>query len=530
MKNKKPRVTLRAKFVLIFAAILLVTIGGIAVANRILLSRLYERDKRTALTDAYNTVNSLSSVENELELDKISSVDGINIFICDGNGEEVFASVRNAQNIFSMFRDGPFDRDGKNPRDGDGEGRRRPPEPPADGEDESGGGPPPEGDRRIWERKIPFAEIAEEILGDEKYVISPRRDELLGDAILSLTARLDNGNYLFLQTAMAPVDEAARTANELLVFIGVVALILGIAVVFAATGAATRPIRQLTEIAGAVSALDFSRKYEGGSKDEVGDLGRSVNIMSARLEESINELREKNAGLEKDIELKNSIDRMRKEFIAAASHELKTPVALIGGYAEGLKENIAASAEDRNYYCDVIIDEAGRMDKIIRQMLTVAELEAAEGTEPEKTALDLSALVEREVRGFDILAKRQGASVELDCPEKIEITADENAMTQAVDNYITNALHHVDGRGLIRVSLRREGEKVRFGVYNSGAAIPDGGAEQIWESFGKLDKARTRAYGGSGLGLAIVKKCVELHGGSCGFENRDGGVEFYFTV
>ena len=118
----------------------------------------------------------------------------------------------------------------------------------------------------------------------------------------------------------------------------------------------------------------------------------------------------------------------------------------------------------------------------------------------------------------------------VDCPEKIEITADENAVTQAIDNYITNALHHVDERGLIRVSLRREGERARFGVYNSGAPIPDSGADQIWESFGKLDKARTRAYGGSGLGLTIVKKCVELHGGSCGFENRDGGVEFYFVI
>lgn len=530
MKSKF-RISLRAKFILIFAAILLVTIAGIAVANRILLSKLYERDKRKALTDAYRTVNSLSSVQDELELDKISSVEGINIYICDGNGEEVFASVRNSQYILPMFLEGhePFDRRDRGPQEEEiGEGGPRRPEPPSDAEG-AGEAPPPEDGRHGWGRKISLAETAEEMLGGEKYVIRYQSNERLGDAFMGLLARLDNGNYLFLQTTMAPVGEAADTANELLLLIGAVALLVGVVIVFVAASAATRPIRQLTEIAGDMSSLNFSRRYEGKSKDEVGDLGRSINIMSQKLEENINQLRESNAKLEKDIELKDSIDRMRKEFIANASHELKTPIALIGGYAEGLKENIAAGPEDREFYCDVIMDEAAKMDKVIKQILTMAELENA-GERLEKTSVNFTGLAESAAHSFDILARKKRAAIETDCQEGIEVTADPVALEQAVNNYITNAINHVDENGTIRVTLRREGEKARFGVYNSGARIPDGGADLIWESFGKLDKARTRAYGGSGLGLAIVKKCVELHGGEVGFENRDGGVEFYFTV
>lgn len=538
MKSKGLRISLRTKFILIFAAILLIAIGGIAVANRILLPRLYEQDKRKALIRAYNAVNSLSSVENELELDKISTVDGITVYICDENGDEVFSSARDARNLLPGFRDYPGPDHGPG-RWGDGPDKSQPDESLTDTdqtetEQSAPADQPPtrpeDGEWRDHSGRVSLIETAGDILAGEKYVIRFQKDERLANAFLGLIARLDNGNYLFLQTTMAPVDEAAQTANELLMFIGIVALILGIVIVFVAASAATRPIRQLTEIAGAVSALDFSRKYEGKSKDEVGELGRSVNIMSSRLEENINELREKNDRLEKDIELKDSIDRMRKEFIANASHELKTPIALIGGYAEGLKENIAVSPENRDFYCDVIIDEANRMDKIIKQILTIAELESAETATLEKAPLDMTALVEGAVRSFELLARQKGATIEADCGESIEITADEAAITQAVDNYITNAIHHVDDSGIIRVSLRREGERVRYGVYNSGAPIPEGAEEQIWESFGKLDKARTRAYGGSGLGLAIVKKCVELHGGSCGFINTDGGVEFYFIV
>ena len=518
MKSKKLRISLRTKFILIFVAILLITIGGIAVANKILLSRLYEDEKRTALIGAYETINEFYSSDDtsELELEKIYSNDGITIYICDEYGGEIFSSTRNVEILMPM--DDRFERPGP---EGDQPPHQEPPRPEGDwGENR----------RNFRDRRPYFVDHARETIGDERYVIQTLKNERLGTTFFQLTAQLDNGDFLYLQTPMAPVDEAAATANELLIFIGIAAVLIGIIIVAIAASAATRPVRQLTEIAVNMSAMNFERKYEGKSRDEVGELGQSINILSEKLEENISRLRESNARLEKDIELKNSIDKMRKEFIANASHELKTPIALISGYAEGLKENIAGNPEDRNYYCDVIIDEAAKMDKVIKQFLMIAELDSVEAGQLEKTRLDLSALVEGSVRSLEILAQRKGAAIEVNCPENIEIYGDETALAQAVSNYITNAINHVDERGIIRIGLVKDDGKVRFSVYNSGAQIPESSAEYIWESFAKLDKARTRAYGGSGLGLAIVKKCVELHGGSCGFENVEGGVEFYFTM
>ena len=520
MKSKKLRVSLRTKFILIFVAILLITIGGIAVANKILLGRLYEDEKHTALIEAYETINVFYLTDNssELELEKIYSSDGITIYICNEYGEEVYSSSRDAEIMMPM-----------NERYGRPEGLQsqpnEPPQEPPHREGERG-----EERRNFRDRRPPFAEYARELIGDEDYVVQTVHDERLGAEFIQLTGELDNDNFLYLRTPMAPVDEAAETANELLIFIGIAALLIGSVIVAIAASAATRPIRQLRQIAVDMSAMNFERKYEGKSRDEVGELGQSINILSEKLEEIISQLRESNAQLEKDIELKNSIDKMRKEFIANASHELKTPIALAAGYAEGLKENIAASPEDRDFYCDVIIDETARMDKVIKQILTIAELESADAERLEKTRLSFSGLVESAVRSFDILARRKDAVIELNCQSNVEVVADEVALTQAVNNYITNAINHVDDNHIIKVFLSREGEKARFSVYNSGAQIPESSAEYIWGSFAKLDKARTRAYGGSGLGLAIVKRIVELHGGSCGFVNVEDGVEFYFTL
>lgn len=514
---KKPGMTLSLRFCLTFTAVVLLIIVGIAVANNILLGKIYDREKRSSLIEAYETINRVFTEElgaDSLELEKIYSTKNIDIVLLDSDGNELFSSAANAGEI-------------PPPQERGQSGDVKEPEPPSQPE-----GGRPRGDRhRDGMKGFEYRWIAEKIderLGGESYVIDEMNDDRLGAGFIQLMARLANGNILYMRTPTAAVDEAADTANRLLVFIGIAAVIISLIVIAAVSGAVTKPIRQLTEIARDMAELRFSRRYDGRRSDEIGELGASINIMSDRLEAAIGELKSANAALEKDIELKESIDRARKDFIANAGHELKTPLALISGYAEGLRTNIASSPEDRELYCDVIVDEAGRMDKIIKQLLTMTELDSV--YVPEKRELDLGGLVRSAVKRVGILAAQKGAEIELSCPETLSVVGDAELLDQAVTNYLTNAIHYVDEKKIIRAELKKTDGGARFSVYNSGKPISDENAARVWDSFWKQDKARTRAYGGTGLGLAIVKRSVELHGGKCGLRNADGGVEFYFEI
>ncbi len=525
---KKPRVSLSLRFALIITATVVLIIAAIAVANQILLGKIYSRDKRESLAEAYATVNGVftgSSVPENLELEKIYTTLNIAVFIANPEGETVFSSTvendgRWREDVFRHpvpLREPEIDGEG-------GASRREPPEPNGS----SGEGPFASGEEhdRRWNHAMELHSSFSELKTGE-YTIDELSDDRLGSSFLELKGRLSNDYLLYMRTPMTAISEAAATANRLLLFIGAAALVLGLIIIVPVSGAVAKPIRELTGLAKDMSELNFSRRYTGSRRDEIGDLGESVNILSGKLEAAITDLRAANTELERDLELKTAVDRERKAFIANASHELKTPLALISGYAEGLK-TVAAEPEQRDFYCDVIVDEAAKMDKIIRQLLRLTEMEAV-GT-VEKRDIDLSVLVRETVKTVGILAGRKGQSLRLDCDDGIVVTGDETSLEQAVINYLTNAVNHTAEGGEIRVSLENDGDNARFSVFNSGAHIPEEAAEKIWESFYKLDKARTRAYGGSGLGLAIVKRSVALHGGSCGFNNTDGGVEFYFTV
>ncbi len=539
--KKKPRLSIQLRFSIIFATIVMVIIVGIAAANSILLDKIYLRDKRAMLVDAYETIDKFFTDDAEIDsidLESIYSTKDIYVYISDAEGTEVFSSMANANDIPEKPKGQPRR---NSPPAGAGNGELQPDERPsgaspssAEATDKDGAdryAPPNDGkgSRGEPEYNIEYTvKNAIEKLSVGEYNIDELTNRHLGASFIHLVAKLNNGYILYMRTPVTSIAESAKTANELLLFIGAAALLLSLIIIFIVSGKLTKPIREITEIARDMSQQNFSRRYNGRRNDEIGDLGESINTLSDCLEKTICELKESNARLEKDIELKTSIDKMRKEFIANASHEIKTPLALISSYAEGLRANIAGTEEDRAFYCDVIIDEANRMNKIIRQFITITELEAVQSGE--KTEVDLSALVGSIVRNSAILAKQRGVSIVSDTEEKITVMGDEMALEQAVTNYITNAINHVDERGIIKVSLTKHADKVRFSVFNSGAPIPEKSAERIWESFYKLDKAHTRSYGGSGLGLAIVRKCVELHGGVCGFRNTDDGVEFYFEI
>ena len=296
----------------------------------------------------------------------------------------------------------------------------------------------------------------------------------------------------------------------------------------------TMPIKRLSELSEKMSNLDFDSRYETSrrSTEEIDTLGNSMNVLSERLKTTIGELKEANAQLKKDIDEKVQIDEMRKEFIANVSHELKTPIALIQGYAEGLVEGMAEDKENRDYYCGVIMDEAGKMNRMVRQLLTLTALEFG-GERLSVERFDLTELIASVISSSGVLLKQNELTVDFDGKEPVYVMGDEFKIEEVITNYLTNAIHHVGGgekKIQIRIDHRRDGKEVCVEVFNTGNPIPDEALPNLWTKFYKVDKARTREYGGSGIGLSIVKAIMEMHHKACGVKNHENGVEFWFTL
>ena len=292
----------------------------------------------------------------------------------------------------------------------------------------------------------------------------------------------------------------------------------------------TDPILELTSISERMNRLDFDAKYHGKSKNEIALLGENINRLSNTLEETISELKTANNELKKDIEKKEQIDEMRKEFLSNVSHELKTPIALIQGYAEGLAEGISDDPESRDFYCEVIMDEASKMNTMVKKLLTLNQLEFGNDV-VSMERFDVVSLIRNYIQSAQILTKQNGIEVRMKEYEPVYVWADEYKTEEVFMNYFSNAVNHCSGKKIIDVKLElQEDNKVRIGVFNTGDPIPDESLEHLWEKFYKVDKARTREYGGSGVGLSIVKAIMDSMNQRYGVQNFTNGVQFWFEL
>ena len=341
----------------------------------------------------------------------------------------------------------------------------------------------------------------------------------------------DNTTAFIMSTPLSSIRESVDLSNRFLAYVGIIAAVSGAVLIYFITRRMTTPINALSELSEKMSRLDFDVKFEADVHDveEIRVLGNSMNLLSDRLKETISELKSANLQLQKDIEEKTRIDEMRKEFIANVSHELKTPIALIQGYAEGLQEGMAEDPESREYYCEVIVDEAGKMNKMVKQLLALSSLESGN----DRTLMerfDMVELISGVINASGILLEQAGITVKFEEQEPCYVWADEFKIEEVITNYFSNAIHHASGEKIIVVRLHREDDRVRVSVFNTGEPIPEEAIENLWTKFYKVDKARTRAYGGSGIGLSIVKAIMDGHKQACGVENWENGVEFWFTV
>lgn len=364
---------------------------------------------------------------------------------------------------------------------------------------------------------------------NEVFTILYNQDRMFQMEFVEMWGKTSDGIAFILRSPMESITESVKISNR---FYIITALLIGaISVVFVGIFGIriTRPITELTELSQRMANLDFDAKFSGTEENEIGILGRNFNKMSETLEKTIAELKTANNELQKDIEEKEEIDEMRKEFLSNVSHELKTPIALIQGYAEGLQDNINDDPESREFYCDVIIDEASKMNQMVKKLLTLNQLEFG-NDQVNMERFDLTTLVRGVIQSSAILAQQQGTEIIFRQDTPVYVWGDEFKVEEVVTNYLTNAIHYVKNENKIDIRCIEDGNTVKVIVFNTGDPIPEEDIEKVWIKFYKVDKARTREYGGSGIGLSIVKAIMDSMHQQCGVRNYTNGVAFWFTL
>lgn len=473
-------------FISVLACLLLVLTCNWMI-NNLVLEKYYRQQKQNSLVDVFNQVNDLyengAAGDLQLNLDIISSGGNYNMILLSN------------QYVYYSMIGGPY--------------------------------------TNLNDFLMEMGGITGDFnsLSPGEYAVQTLNNVRVNQKYLTLMGRLNSGPYLMVNTPLQAISESVDISNRFLLVTGFFSLALSGFFIFWIARSFSRPILELSEITTSISQLDFSRKYERGGKDEIGRLGESVNRLSTELEKNLTQLKTANAQLVRDNEMKTKQDALRREFISNASHELKTPIALIMAYAEGLEENVSTDAESRRYYCEVIRDEAEKMSVLVKKMTALMQLESG-AEELNIQRFEIGSLIEDVLKRYSIILEQRGIAFSFDHALDLYVWGDEYFIENVLNNYISNAVHHVSQNGSIQIKMEQKEneERVRISVYNSGDPIPQKDLTRIWESFYKVDKARSRAYGGTGIGLSVVAAIMNAHHMPYGVENCLGGVLFWFEL
>lgn len=482
--------SVRFKLFFTMCVVILVIILSLVLINSIVLENFYIYSKTATIKQVYQKVNNYYNTENtnvdlETELKKIAYKNNFDILIKTDTNLIIFTSDREFLSSTYILKD-------------------------------------------INEIKSKSIEENE-----TKINVKVTTDEVNNVSYMFLTGILDNGYVLYIRMPISPIEESVKISNTVLLMIGGITLVVAGIIASFISRKFTNPILQLNDIANKMAKLDFSKKYRiTDTEDEINELGRSINTMSDKLEATIKELQKNNIELEKDIEEKSKIDEMRKQFISDVSHELKTPIALIQGYAEGLIENVNSDEESRKFYAEVILDETNKMDKLVKQLLELMKLEYGK-REFDNEKFNINELINEVLRKCSVMINEKNIKVYFENKEPIYVYADEFYMDQIITNYLTNAIKHaeeVEKEIKIEIKVEKVSNKIRVSVFNTGENIPEEDLQRIWGRFYKLDSSRNRQDGGSGIGLALVKAIMNNYQNEYGVKNKKNGVEFYFDM
>lgn len=493
-KFKSAFKSVRVKLFLTLSLVIVLIIMFLILVNNFVFGQFYMYSKTKALKSVYETVNEYyiksSKEEIELELEKIAIQNNFDILIKNDQNVNIYTSNKDFFSTLGQMNE-MTNRFNNN--------------------------------------------VGKIIEQNSKFTIKKLKDNKNGVNYILLSSTLDNGYLLYIRIPVSSIQESVKISNNFLYLVAGFAILIAAVIVSYVTRKFTDPILELNDIAKKMAKLDFSHKYKVTDvDDEINNLGKSINLMSEKLEKTIKQLRSTNTELEKDIEEKSKLDEMRKSFISDVSHELKTPIALIQGYSEGLLENVNSDEESRKFYAEVILDESNKMDKLVKQLLELMKLEYGK-REFNDNEFNIVELEKEVVRKSKVILEEKQVEIELKSSEEINVIADDFYIEQVISNYITNAVKNVkeiNGRKYIKIKneVNIEKNKVRVSVFNTGENIQEEDLDRIWKRFYKVDESRNRQDGGTGIGLSFVKAIMENYQNSYGVINKEDGVEFYFEL
>ncbi len=542
--QSRPLISLRTIFGILFFLLMIGTILLSFLVNTIFLERYYISGRKKALIGIYNELHDasvhqlLTTDDFDVSLRESLREGNMSLLVMDSStrtvkvwsADELLMEDRLYANIFGMTPILGLDRQESelySDSQGSLEGYQEDDAYEYEGDEEEEYDP-------LDDSEFVITEILEE---GQPYTINVVLDRRARSKSIEMWGPLGESSFFLLRTPLEDIRSSAAAANRFFGYVGLILALAGTWIAVWLSRRITEPLRQLTEISVRMKDLDFSAKYDGANRTELDILGRNMNELSQKLEETISALRTANNDLQRDLDRRNRQEEMRQDFLSNVTHELKTPIAIIRGYAEGMQDGIADDPESRDFYLDTIVDEADKMNVIVQKVLLLNQLEFGDDT-VSMERFDVIDMIRNYLGSASLLAEQDGVKVQFLQKDPVYVWGDPFMIQEVFQNYYSNALHHVEARSengsepakVIDIRCEVSGDKARISVFNTGNPIPEDSLPHIWEKFYKVDKARTRAYGGSGVGLSIVKAIMDLHHRGYGAENYQNGVVFWFEL
>lgn len=474
--------SIRSKIFIVFLLVLMLLLALSIISSRFFLEKYYIKEKKEKLVEIYNETQNaieneqISSEKELLDIDNLCRINNVQSLFIDGYGNIIFSNVKEPNmlknNIYGLLSD----------------------------------------DLVI-------------IQDDKNYNIMLLEDDREGKFLIMNGTVKPSGSFI-MRVSVDGIRQSISTINVFLFYLMTIIFVIGIILIIVFSNYISRPIKKITKISQKMGGLDFSEKCEINRRDEIGVLSDNLNKMASKIQSSMLELKRSNDKLKEDIIKIEKTNQKQLEFIGNVSHELKTPIAIIKGYAEGLKDIHDMSKENIDYYVDVIDDEASNMEKSVKRLLKLNQIESI--IEADMTKVNLTSIIKKIINNFKIYLEEYKVTLTHDFVGDVFVYSDYILLEHIITNYLTNAIIHSSNEKKVRITHTINENKVRVTFYNTADLLSDESMEKIWDRFYKVDTSHTRTRAGHGIGLSIVKASCKRLGEKCGVKNANGGVEFYF--
>ena len=336
------------------------------------------------------------------------------------------------------------------------------------------------------------------------------REDLLSEVVVSVKALNDaNGNEYaaFINLRFTPVNAIQQTRDMQFGYIALGVIIVAVFFALLFSIRIARPIERMTYSAAKMANGDYSVEFKAEGMRETKHLARTLNFA---------------------VEQISKTDNLQRELIANISHDLRTPLTLISGYSEMMRDIPGENTPENS---QLIIDETKRLTTLVNDMLDYSKYSSGCNS-PAFEEFNLTESVRKTMARYNEFVKVNGYTIDFDYDREACIVADERMILQVLYNLLNNAVNYTGEDKRVRITQRIiDDAKVRISIYDSGEGIPSEKLTDIWDRYYKVDKSHKRALTGSGLGLSIVSRLLQMHSASYGVESSEGkGSCFWFEL